>query len=95
MTMRILIDGREVHNPLIRFVVVIFVAVVAAALVGVGLLVLLPLTGVVVASWLVFVGTVVGFVATLAAFALRRSLFTPHYGSSCFRDERRRIRDNK
>ena len=95
MPMRILIDGREVHNPLTRFVVVICVAVVAAAVVGVGLLILLPLTGIVVASWLVFVGTGAGFVATLAAFALRRSPFAPHYGTSCFRDKRRRIRDNK
>lgn len=91
MNTHIIINGREVTNPVARFLLILGTVVVASLVIAVVLLVLLPLIGVAVTLSLGFILIfVIAIMAAVAALVLITVVSSWLFGSAELRVSRRR-----
>ena len=89
MTTRIIINGREITNPLIKALLILVTIMVAAIVTAVVIFVLLPVIGIVVSLSVGFIVIfVIATVVSIAALALMTLISAWLFGASEFRIER-------
>jgi hypothetical protein len=92
MAMKILINGREVRNPIVRLAFALGAALFGAVFFGLAMLLLLPLIGIAVTLWLEIIAMGIVFGAVFAVYALWQVLSARRRGVRDLPDGRRRLK---